>query len=60
MSEIRNHKEDAQIFIRWMIKVHPKILDEYFKSAPYKALQKNNLRSSAKEAMELIEKINPK
>jgi hypothetical protein len=43
-----------------MIKVHPKILDEYFKSAPYKALQKNNLRSSAKEAMELIEKINPK
>jgi hypothetical protein len=54
--ETRTCLDNAQIFINWMIKKHPEILSEYYASETFKALTKDNLRSSLTDAMKTLEK----
>ena len=55
MEKILTCKDKAYIFIRWIIKVHPEICDEYFKTKLYKELSNNCLKISIDKVHELLE-----
>jgi len=55
-NQLKTSLDSAQVFINWMFRKHPKIVNEYFNSDVYKTLNKTNLKSSVIEAMILIDK----
>jgi hypothetical protein len=51
----RTNLDNAQSLILWLIKTHPKIVDEYNKSKFFKILTRTNKYSSVMEARHFLD-----
>ena len=54
-NRLKTSEDNAQACLRWMMKYHPEILDEYVASQFFKILMRTNQYSSVMEAHHFLD-----